>query len=54
VIVILAIKPHIVGLLGFANAPERIVAVLLTGLVFLGVNVAWLVLFGKAEVLACR
>jgi hypothetical protein len=54
VIVILAIKPHIVGLLGFDNAPERIVAVLLTGLVFAGVNVAWLVLFGNAEVLACR
>jgi hypothetical protein len=45
VIVILAIKPHIVGLLGFDNAPERIEAVLLTGLVFAGVNVAWLLLF---------
>lgn len=44
-IVILAIKPHIVGLLGFDVAPERIETVLLTGLVFAGVNVAWLLLF---------
>lgn len=45
VIVVLAIHPHIVGLLGFHNAPERIEAVLLTGVVFAGVNVAWLLLF---------
>lgn len=44
-IVTLAIKPHIVGLLGFDVAPERIEAVLLTGLVFTGANVAWLLLF---------
>jgi hypothetical protein len=49
VIVILAIHPHLVGLLGFHNAPERIAAVLLTGVVFAGVNVAWLVLFENAE-----
>ena len=49
VIVILAVKPHIVGLLGFDNAPERIEAVLLTGLVFAGVNVAWLMMLGDAE-----
>ncbi|MGH3121663.1 MAG: hypothetical protein ACRDND_11660 [Streptosporangiaceae bacterium] len=48
-VVILAIKPHIVGLLGFDVAPERIEAVLLTGLVFAGVNVAWLLLFENAE-----
>jgi hypothetical protein len=49
VIVILAIHPHIVGQLSFPIAPERIAAVLLTGVVFAGVNVAWLVLFGTAE-----
>ncbi|MGH3282922.1 MAG: hypothetical protein ACRDNW_27875 [Trebonia sp.] len=49
VIVILAIHPHIVGLLGFHVAPERVEAVLLTGLVFAGMNVAWLLLFQDAE-----
>jgi hypothetical protein len=49
VIVILAIHPHIVGQLSFPIAPERIAAVLLTGVVFAGVNVAWLLLFGDAE-----
>jgi hypothetical protein len=49
VIVILAIHPHIVGQLSFPIAPERIEAVLLTGLVFAGVNVAWLLLFENAE-----
>jgi hypothetical protein len=49
VIVILAIHPHIVGQLSFPIAPERIAAVLLTGVVFAGVNVAWLLLFGNAE-----
>ena len=49
VIVILAIHPHIVGQLGFDNAPERIEAVLLTGVVFAGVNVAWLLVFENAE-----
>jgi hypothetical protein len=49
VIVILAIHPHIVGQLSFPIAPERIEAVLLTGLVFAGVNVTWLLLFENAE-----
>ena len=49
VIVILAIHPHIVGQLSFPIAPERIAAVLLTGVVFAGVNVAWLLLFDNAE-----
>ena len=49
VIVILAIHPHIVGQLSFPIAPERIEAVLLAGLVFAGVNVAWLLLFDGAE-----
>ena len=48
VIVILAIHPHIVGQLSFPIAPERIAAVLLTGVVFAGVNVAWLLLFENA------
>ena len=49
VIVILAIHPHIVGQLSFPIAPERVAAVLLTAVVFAGVNVAWLVLFGSPE-----
>jgi hypothetical protein len=49
VMVILAIHPHIVGQLSFPIAPERIEAVLLTALVFAGVNVAWLLLFENAE-----
>ena len=47
VIVILAIHPHIVGQLSFPIAPERIEAVLLAGVVFAGVNVAWLLLFDE-------
>jgi hypothetical protein len=49
VILILAIHPHIVGQLSFPIAPERVEAVLLTGLVFAGVNVGWLLLFENAE-----
>jgi hypothetical protein len=49
VIVVLAIHPHIVGQLSFPIAPERIAAVLLAGLVFAGVNVAWLLMFENAE-----
>jgi hypothetical protein len=49
VIVILAIHPHIVGQLSFPIAPERIAAVLLAGLVFAGVNVAWFLLFENAD-----
>jgi len=45
---ILAIEPHIVGNLGLEAAPVRVEAVLLTTLVFAGVNVAWLLLFEEA------
>jgi len=45
-IAILAITPGIVGGLGLDAAPVRVEAVLLTILVFAGVNVAWLLLFG--------
>jgi hypothetical protein len=44
----LAIAPHIVGKLGLEAAPVRVEAVLLTILVFAGVNVAWLLLFEEA------
>jgi hypothetical protein len=44
----LAIAPHIVGRLGVEAAPVRVEAVLLTLLVFAGVNVAWLLLFEEA------
>jgi hypothetical protein len=42
---IVAIAPGIVGGLGLDAAPVRVEAVLLTILVFTGVNVAWLLLF---------
>ena len=42
---LLAIAPRIVGGLGLDAAPVRVEAVLLTILVFAGVNVAWLLLF---------
>lgn len=42
---ILAIAPHILSGLGLDVAPVRVEAVLLTILVFTGVNVAWLLLF---------
>lgn len=42
---ILAIMPRIVSGAGFDAAPVRVEAVLLTILVFAGVNVAWLLLF---------
>ena len=45
---ILAIAPHTVGRLGLEAAPVRVAAVLLTILVFAGVNVAWLLLFEEA------
>jgi hypothetical protein len=45
---ILAIAPGIVGGLGLEVAPVRVEAVLLTILVFAGVNVAWLLLFDQA------
>jgi hypothetical protein len=48
IIAILAIVPRIVGGLGLSAAPVRVEAVLLTILVFAGVNVAWLLLFDEA------
>jgi hypothetical protein len=45
---LLAIAPGIVGNLGLDAAPVRVEAVLLTVLVFAGVNVAWLLLFEDA------
>jgi len=45
---ILAIAPHIVRVLGHDVTPVRVEAVLLTILVFVGVNVAWLLLFEEA------
>ena len=47
-IAILAIAPHIVGRLGLSATPVRVEAVLLTILVFAGVNVIWLLLFEEA------
>jgi hypothetical protein len=48
VIGLLAIAPRIVGNLGLDTTPVRVEAVLLTILVFAGVNVAWLLLFEEA------
>jgi hypothetical protein len=45
---LLAIAPRIVGGLGIDATPVRVEAVLLTILVFAGVNVAWLLLFEEA------
>jgi hypothetical protein len=45
---LLAIAPRIVGSLGLDATPVRVEAVLLTILVFVGVNVAWLLLFEAA------
>jgi hypothetical protein len=46
---ILAIAPRIVEGLGLEATPVRVEAVLLTILVFAGVNVAWLLLFEEAQ-----
>lgn len=46
-IAIVAIVPGIVADLGISARPLRVEAVLLTVLVFLGVNVAWLLLFDE-------
>ena len=43
---IIAIFKNLIRDLGLAVAPVRVEAVLLCVLVFLGVNVAWLLLFG--------
>jgi hypothetical protein len=45
---ILAIEPSIVSGVGLTATPVRVEAVLLTVLVFVGVNVAWLLLFAEA------
>jgi len=45
---LLAIAPGLVGDLGLQVTPVRVEAVLLTVLVFAGVNVAWLLLFEEA------
>jgi len=47
-IALLAIAPRIVSGVGLGVAPVRVEAVLLTVLVFAGVNVAWLLLFEEA------
>jgi hypothetical protein len=45
---IVAIAPRIVSGLGLGATPVQVEAVLLTILVFVGVNVAWLLLFEEA------
>jgi hypothetical protein len=51
-IAILAIAPRIVSGIGLTAAPVRVAAILLTILVFAGVNVAWLLLFEGTPELA--
>jgi hypothetical protein len=48
-IAIVAIRPGIVADLGISARPLRVEAILLTVLVFLGVNVAWLLLFDETS-----
>jgi hypothetical protein len=48
-IALVAAAPSIVADLGVLAQPLRVEAVLLTILVFLGVNVAWLLLFDEAQ-----
>lgn len=48
-IAIVAIAPGLVADLGVTALPVRVEAVLLTLLVFLGVNVAWLLLFDETS-----
>ncbi len=47
-IVLVAVAPRVVAELGISLLPLRVEAILLTILVFLGVNVAWLLLFDEA------
>jgi hypothetical protein len=47
-IALVAVAPGMVADLGVLALPLRVEAVLLTILVFLGVNVAWLLLFDQA------
>jgi hypothetical protein len=49
-VAVVAIAPGALADLGIDAAPLRVEAVLLTGLVFLGVNVAWLLLFDETTV----
>jgi hypothetical protein len=48
-VAVVAIAPSVVADLGMSAPPLRVEAVLLTILVFLGVNVAWLLLFDEAS-----
>jgi hypothetical protein len=48
-IALVAVVPSIVAEIGVLARPLRVEAVLLTILVFLGVNVAWLLLFNQAQ-----
>jgi hypothetical protein len=48
-IALVAVVPSIVAEIGVLARPLRVEAVLLTILVFLGVNVAWLRLFDQAQ-----
>jgi hypothetical protein len=48
-IALVAVVPGMVADLGVLALPLRVEAVLLTMLVFLGVNVAWLRLFDQAQ-----
>jgi hypothetical protein len=47
-IAVVAVMPSVVADLGLSVRPLRVEAVLLTVLVFLGVNVAWMLLFEEA------
>jgi hypothetical protein len=48
-IAVVAVAPSIVAGLGVSIRPLRVEAVLLTTVVFLGVNVAWLLLFDETQ-----
>jgi hypothetical protein len=48
-VAIIAISPSLVSDVGISARPVRVEAVLLTILVFLGVNVAWLLLFDETS-----
>lgn len=49
VVGVVAIVPHLLRDIGITAAPVRVEAVLLSVLVFLGVNVAWLLLFERGR-----
>jgi hypothetical protein len=48
-IAVVAVAPGVVADLGISARPLRVEAVLLTLVVFLGVNVAWLLLFDETS-----